>query len=83
MAIAAAAFAELPVAGSSGRRGRLPVMAAGVGGVAVGRPASRGQSREALRSLKSLFASPEVAWQTPWKGFLAWDRVSLCLPAQM
>lgn len=43
----------------------------------MGRPASRGQSREALRSLKSLFASPEVAWQTPWKGFLAWDSQSL------
>lgn len=38
MATAAAAFAELPVAGSSGRRGRLPVMAAGGRGRRCGSP---------------------------------------------
>ena len=43
----------------------------------------RGQRREGSLLVKSLFASPKVARRTPWKGFLPWGRISLCLPSQM
>lgn len=68
-AVAAAAVAELPLAGSSGRREGCPWRAGES-------PGGSPRSQEVLRCLKSLSASPEVARQTPWKGFLNWGRVS-------